>query len=276
MAKNNGRYQTSLRSAAEYIHLLHKFDDAVEKIWPEAHKQKIDKIEGTCKQISQEPGDLKRLVLASYRLMKYIRVVLISKRLPYREALKYPNLYTALEHAVAFTTRGEGQFATEADKLEAVSRAAYHWLKSMKKLGRQLTESDVKPTEKRKSTWQEYQDELKKSRGFTHCVICKQNPAADDSDMLCYDCSGLATPKGKCSLCKMPCKPSEYHCDLCLVGIVDTGKPTTLIVERPSKGFIGSPMVRGPFDHIDAQYPSNHLKEWGDIMLPSSRWSKVQ
>jgi hypothetical protein len=271
------RYQSSLRNSQEYNILLHYFDDAVDKVWPGSIKPDMDifKLEGTCINVSQKSEDLERLIVASYRLMKYIRFILSKKKLPYKEGLKFPNLYTALEHAVAYTTRGEGNLAIEADKLEAVSRAAFHWLKTMKKLGRTPIRADFEVVA-RKPTLTEWQDIQKHGKRSHYCYICKMNPPTDESDMLCDYCSGATersmTAISKCSLCKMPCKSADFFCTLCTADgkvherYTDLGKQTSIVIDREQA--TGIP-------HIDRRYSTGKLQDWGDIMLPDNRMNRV-
>lgn len=286
MAKDKKQYQNSLRNSTEYNILLHHFDDAVEKIWPTAAAQDIYQIEGTCVLNQPLREDIERIIITSYRLMKHIRQILAKKKLPYKQGMKYPSLYTALEHAVAYTIRGKDSLATEADKLEAVSRAGYKWLKMMKRLGRPPLRSDFEP---REPTWDEWEkNRIRQQQKY--CFVCKTRPTTDSADQLCDYCNGAAernmvSPSawaasivGKCGTCKMPCKADEYYCDLCRAEsapisghararemAADVGKQTSIIIQRDG----------GPFDHIDRRYPTSKLQDWGDMMMPNRRMPPV-
>lgn len=270
----------SFRNTTEYNILLHHWDDAVEKVWPESTKIPISQMEDSCKSISQNPKDLEKLVMSSYRLLKHIRAWLKKKDLPYTEAHRFPNLYTALEVAVATTTNGKGNLAMEASRLEQCSRAAFHWLKTYKQLGRTPSADELNPPKTKAITG------VKK----IYCHCCKTGIATDDSNMLCSECSGqdVKTNKGRCSLCagdctagmyfcdlceayakkcalcKMPCSLNNTFCEMCKKKTPD--KQTSIIIDRSPGGHVGSPVMRGPMDMTDA------LQQWGDIMLPSRRW----
>lgn len=276
----------SFRNTTDYNIYLHHFDDAVEKIWPEGSTIPLRELEGSCNKLSQDPKDLERLIMASYRLMKCIRSWLAKKDLPFTQAHKFPNLYTAIENAVYATTHGKGSLAIEASRLEQCSRAAFHWLQTAKKLGRTPTKQELEPPKKQGSITGHGTKKI-------YCYCCKTNLATDDANMLCSECSGLDSvplPKGKCSLCGAPCIQGLYFCDLCEVyakkcrnckmpcrkdmdycDMCKSSQPktpdkqTTIIIERPERGHVGGPITRLGTD-IDG------LQHWGDMMLPGRRY----
>jgi len=286
-----------------YQEKLKRWEDAVEQVWPEWK-------EGECTLISQRPEHLEELMLASYSLMKYIREWLTKRRLNFQHGWKFPNLYVALEQAIIITQRGTCNLAHEADKLEQVSRAAYHWIKTMKALGRQPTRAELYNSI----------SEHKSSRRKIYCMCCKKNIATDDSGMLCGYCSGeIKEPiipiktdvnnrltekicavcnwrkltsseisrggactycievnkrhlEGTCSQCRMSCKAGEAYCDLCKIGQREPNKPTTMFVgnERHKD----SPIMKGPFDNVNSEFPLDGLAGYGDMLL-STRRNKV-
>lgn len=155
------------RNGLEYNNLLRRFELAVGRVWPEY----LDG-EPEISKLSSDPKDLECLVVASYKLMKYIRRWLTKQKLPFDEGGKYPNLYNALEEAVRVTQARRCTLAVEADKLESVSRAAYHWMKTYK----MVTPKPLSNPVPRRS-W---------------CQVCKTEPATADGGLLCSECSGEA------------------------------------------------------------------------------------
>lgn len=82
-------------------------------------------------------SEVKPLMLASYRLMKCIRKLLNSNNIEMTSSsVEVPYLPKALTDArdAVEQKRGVTGLYIEANKLEALSRAAYRWLKSNKKL----------------------------------------------------------------------------------------------------------------------------------------------
>lgn len=270
-----------------YQELLCRFEEAVQDIWPEWES-------GECTLLSQKAEHLEELMLSSYALMKYIRDWLASQKLPFQQGFKFPNLYTALELAMAFMQRATGNLAVEASRLEQVSRAAYHWMKVGKQLGRQPTKTELDNSlfntgttkETRQPTWDEWQQQKYGKRRRVFCMCCKTKLATDDANMLCGYCSGmdaadkatilnmpdatLDVPKGKCYQCGMPPKPGNFLCDLCSVGQArEPGKATQIFIGNERHN-VGSPIMRTPFDAIDRQFPLE-LTGYGDMMMPTRR-----
>lgn len=261
-----------------YQALVERFDQAVDDIWPEWGQ-------GECNLLSSKTEHLEELMLSSYTLMKYIREWLTSQDLPFQQGWKYPNLYSALECAVDWMQRASGSLATEADRLEQVSRASYHWMKTYRKLGQHPTRKQLENdkantgTIKREPqpTWDEWQKN-KYGRARVFCMCCKTKLATDDANMLCAYCSGmngedkatiLGMPDvnltGKCSQCRMPCKAGKFYCDLCSVGQREPGKPTTLFIGNERR------VERPPFDDIDRSFPLDSIGGYGDMIMPTRR-----
>lgn len=292
------------RNNTEYNYLLHKWDDAVENIWPGANAIPLHDLENSCTSLSDKPEHLKAIVISSYRLMKLIRTFLHKKKLSYTEGHKYPNLATALENAFYATTCGNGALADEASELECVSRAAYHWLKVMKKLGRTPTAVELEAAKPKPPRG-----------GFKFCMCCKTEPATDDTELLCDECSGAgdvletimensqpAMDRGStCAVCQEPRRPGSYYCATCDT-VEDMGKQTTIVEKKPRRHFIGmtwencpgsnclicgtvtatatprpgfdtgSSVMTTPFDHINSEFPLPHAGiniDWGDMMMPN-------
>lgn len=265
------------RRTQRYTELLRNFDIAVEKIWPEVYKGE------QCVGISHEPDDLERLCVASYSLMKHIRLWLKKKKHDYNEQVRFPNLYTALDQAVEVTREGKCVLALEAERLEQVSRAAYHWMKTYKMLGHvpSLVELEHKTQhichECRVMPAEDDSGLLcgacsgggKKKH---NCYVCKSEPATDDG--LCAECAGYSEPPREvCSSCKTPtADPGTLFCDACGA-------------ENPSRnrGVSRIHGSTGPFD--DDGYPidmpvspgswRNDAPDMGDMML-IGRFGKVR
>jgi hypothetical protein len=173
------------RNGTQYNRLLNSFEMAVIKFWPEYESN------GGCITVGTDPADLEQLMLSSYRLMKYIRTWLKKKRIDYDEAHKFPNLYVALEEMSMISAAAQNHqpsLAVEALKLEAVSRAAYHWMKTYKYFKKNPTEQAVegennnvppiknKPVQTQNTT-------------LTWCQCCKTEPADAENGFICNECS---------------------------------------------------------------------------------------
>jgi len=80
--------------------------------------------------------EVDNLMLSSYRLMRHIKFHLNRANINTDNILKIPLLPDALKAAKSVTDPGNGitSLFFEAEKLEALSRSAYRWLKDNKKL----------------------------------------------------------------------------------------------------------------------------------------------
>jgi hypothetical protein len=257
--KANKIAMSVFRNNQTYNDLLRNFDIAVEKIWPESAAEPNPK----CVGISHEPDDLERLTVAAFVLMKYIRQYLKKKRLDYNEQVRFPNLYTALEEAVAITREGRCALSIEAERLEQCSRAAYHWMKTYKMLGRKPTAA-----------------ELDHKSVKSYCFVCKTEPAIDDSGSLCAECSGYSEPpqteREKCSVCASPAVDMDsMFCDACGAE------------NRKNAGASRIHSAIGPFDNdgypLDSPVHSsfgnwrepNDMGDMGDMMF-GGRFNKIR